>query len=608
MLPLSVYGYFANGGSIAYIGRVPNTEPAGRARHSRSAGRRPRARTCRRGRVDRARRRPHRPGRPPTTPATTPPRVPTPFTHHDPRGRHGRGDLLRPHPRRRAQRRDHRQRHLDQDQGRGQARQRRRPGKPARAAQARRVPAREGRAAAGAGHRPQVRRLRVGPHRHQRPGHRRGRHDGDRPRPGHRRHRGGRHDRPQPVEGRADRADLPLRAARATGWPSSTRLPACRRSRSRSGAATSRMYDSAFAALYYPWIKVENPTGTNGDTEILVPPSGHVAGVWARTDDTRGVWKAPANDTMRGVLDVERTDHPERAVRCSTRSASTASAPSAPAASASGAPAPWPRTPTGTYINVRRLFNMVEATILERHPVGGVRAQRHGAVGGREAHRQRVPPRPVAGRRAVRRDRRRGVLRQVRRRDQPARVDRPGQARRRGRHRAGQAGGVRDLPHQPEEAGRRPDRVRPRHLTARRPHVACPTTSSQPTRSSPRTSTWRSTARTSSSSSRRPASTSSSTSSPSSRTAPTAVQQVVKTRGNTQKAPDLHAHPDGSARRRRRTRSGSGSSRSATRACTVGPGQRTARTARSSCTTRAYVEVGRFNFFNGWPSKIATDR
>ena len=67
------------------------------------------------------------------------------------------------------------------------------------------------------------------------------------------------------------------------------------------------MYDSAFAALYYPWIKVENPTGTNGDSEILIPPSGHMAGIWARTDDTRGVWKAPANEIVRGALDVERT-------------------------------------------------------------------------------------------------------------------------------------------------------------------------------------------------------------------------------------------------------------------------------------------------------------
>src|SRR6476660_3653585 len=36
------------------------------------------------------------------------------------------------------------------------------------------------------------------------------------------------------------------------------------------------MYDSAYAALYYPWIKVENPIGVNGDAEMFIPPSGHI--------------------------------------------------------------------------------------------------------------------------------------------------------------------------------------------------------------------------------------------------------------------------------------------------------------------------------------------
>lgn len=65
------------------------------------------------------------------------------------------------------------------------------------------------------------------------------------------------------------------------------------------------MYDSQFATLYYPWIKVANPIGTNGDSEILVPPSGHLAGIWSRVDESRGVWKAPANEIVRGALDVE---------------------------------------------------------------------------------------------------------------------------------------------------------------------------------------------------------------------------------------------------------------------------------------------------------------
>jgi len=57
---------------------------------------------------------------------------------------------------------------------------------------------------------------------------------------------------------------------------------------------------SMFAALYYPWIKVANPR--NGGRPILVPPSGHMMGVWARTDETRGVYKAPANEVPRGVI------------------------------------------------------------------------------------------------------------------------------------------------------------------------------------------------------------------------------------------------------------------------------------------------------------------
>lgn len=123
------------------------------------------------------------------------------------------------------------------------------------------------------------------------------------------------------------------------------------------------MYDSAFATMYYPWIKVENPAGSNGNAEVFIPPSGHVAGVWARTDDTRGVWKAPANDTIRGVLDVERsiTQNEQSllnpiGINCirpfGTRGIRIWGA----------------RTLTSDtdwqYINVRRLFNMVESTIM----------------------------------------------------------------------------------------------------------------------------------------------------------------------------------------------------------------------------------------------------
>jgi phage tail sheath protein FI len=57
---------------------------------------------------------------------------------------------------------------------------------------------------------------------------------------------------------------------------------------------------SQFAALYYPWIQVANPR--NGGRPINIPPSGHIAGVWARTDEMRGVYKAPANEVPRGAI------------------------------------------------------------------------------------------------------------------------------------------------------------------------------------------------------------------------------------------------------------------------------------------------------------------
>ncbi|MFB4196332.1 phage tail sheath family protein [Streptomyces carpaticus] len=61
-------------------------------------------------------------------------------------------------------------------------------------------------------------------------------------------------------------------------------------------------YDSKYAALYYPWIKSFDPA--IGKSR-MIPPSGHVAGVWARNDSERGVHKAPANEVIRGAVDLE---------------------------------------------------------------------------------------------------------------------------------------------------------------------------------------------------------------------------------------------------------------------------------------------------------------
>jgi Bacteriophage tail sheath protein len=120
-------------------------------------------------------------------------------------------------------------------------------------------------------------------------------------------------------------------------------------------------YDSAFATLYYPWIEVFDPkTGQN----IYVPPCGHMAGIWSRNDDTKGVHKAPANEVVQGALGIEtqvtRGEHdtlnpvgvnvirtfPGRGNR--VWGARTLSSDQ-----------------TWRYVNVRRLFNYIEESILE---------------------------------------------------------------------------------------------------------------------------------------------------------------------------------------------------------------------------------------------------
>jgi phage tail sheath protein FI len=60
--------------------------------------------------------------------------------------------------------------------------------------------------------------------------------------------------------------------------------------------------DSSFAALYYPWIYVKQD---GIGVTCLVPPGGHVAGIYARTDLEAGVHKAPANQLVKGAVDLE---------------------------------------------------------------------------------------------------------------------------------------------------------------------------------------------------------------------------------------------------------------------------------------------------------------
>jgi Bacteriophage tail sheath protein len=62
-------------------------------------------------------------------------------------------------------------------------------------------------------------------------------------------------------------------------------------------------FDSSWAALYYPWIEILDPI-TN--EEKMMPPSGFVAGIYARNDVNRAVYKAPANEVVNLALSFER--------------------------------------------------------------------------------------------------------------------------------------------------------------------------------------------------------------------------------------------------------------------------------------------------------------
>jgi phage tail sheath protein FI len=119
-----------------------------------------------------------------------------------------------------------------------------------------------------------------------------------------------------------------------------------------------RPRDSKYGAYYFPWIQVYDPERGN----VYVPPSGHIAGVYARTDNERGVHKAPANEIVRGALALkynvskgEQDILNPKGINCIRTMQG-------------GGIRIWgARTlssdPSWRYINVRRLFIMVETSI-----------------------------------------------------------------------------------------------------------------------------------------------------------------------------------------------------------------------------------------------------
>ncbi len=117
--------------------------------------------------------------------------------------------------------------------------------------------------------------------------------------------------------------------------------------------------ETMYAAYYYPWIKVYNPLTKLYKT---VPPGGHVAGIYARSDIQRGVHKAPANEKVRGVKDLEFNIGKGEQDILNPRGVNCIRAFSGRGIRVWGA-----RTLSSNslwkYINVRRLFIMLEESI-----------------------------------------------------------------------------------------------------------------------------------------------------------------------------------------------------------------------------------------------------
>ena len=67
--------------------------------------------------------------------------------------------------------------------------------------------------------------------------------------------------------------------------------------------AHRRQFDSSYAALYFPWIQVPNPRGMD-DLLRAVPPCGHIAGIYARSELNKGVHKPPANEVVETAQDL----------------------------------------------------------------------------------------------------------------------------------------------------------------------------------------------------------------------------------------------------------------------------------------------------------------
>jgi phage tail sheath protein FI len=126
------------------------------------------------------------------------------------------------------------------------------------------------------------------------------------------------------------------------------------------------LYDSKYGAIYHPWLTIDDPFPDNPRVrgQIAIPPSGHVIGIYARSDIERGVHKAPANEVVRGIAGLVASLAKEHQDILNPRNINVIRdfRPSGRGVRVWGARA-LSSDPDWKYINVRRLFIFMEHSI-----------------------------------------------------------------------------------------------------------------------------------------------------------------------------------------------------------------------------------------------------
>ena len=136
------------------------------------------------------------------------------------------------------------------------------------------------------------------------------------------------------------------------------------KSKSRGGKGLRpRQSDGGYGAFYFPWLVVRDPLSPSD--LIVAPPSGHVAGIYARSDALRGVHKAPANETVRGAFNVIRQVTREEQEMLNPAGVNCIRFFPREGIRVWGARTLGAAGDQWRYVPVRRLFNMIEESIAQ---------------------------------------------------------------------------------------------------------------------------------------------------------------------------------------------------------------------------------------------------